>query len=76
MMDRCTFLGFKTLTTIHCHYKAWKSQDIFLYNSDCICLKEESHIHLGWLEGVLGDHQIYTGRPANQFKPKKTRKAI
>ncbi len=35
----------------HCHYKAWKSQDIFLYNSDCINLKEESRIHLKWLEG-------------------------
>ncbi len=29
MMDGCTFLGFKILTTIHCHYKTWKSQDIF-----------------------------------------------
>ncbi len=33
---------------IHCH---WKSQGIFLYNSDRICLKEESHILLGWPEG-------------------------
>ncbi len=24
---------------------------IFLYNTECIRLKEESHIHLGWLEG-------------------------
>ncbi len=29
MMDRCTSLGFKISTTIHCHYKAWKNQDIF-----------------------------------------------
>ncbi len=29
----------------------WKSQDNFLYNSDWIRLKEESHIHLGCLEG-------------------------
>jgi len=29
MMDRCTFMDFKTETAIHCHYKAWKSQDIF-----------------------------------------------
>ncbi len=29
MMDVYTFLGFKISTAIHCHYKAWKSQDIF-----------------------------------------------
>ncbi len=52
MMDVCTLLDFKILSTIHCHYKAGKSQDIFLYkNANCICLKEESHIHLGRLEG-------------------------
>ncbi len=51
MMDGCTFLGFKISTTIHYHYKAWKSQDIFLYNSNCINLKEQSHIPLGWIEG-------------------------
>ncbi len=28
------------------HYKAWKIQDNFSYNSDWIHLKEESHIHL------------------------------
>ncbi len=39
------------ISLIHCHDKAWKSQDIFKYNSDCIRLKEESHKHLGWLEG-------------------------
>ncbi len=34
-------------------YKAWKSQDIlcFLNNSDCILLKEESHINLGQRRG-------------------------
>jgi len=37
--------------SIHSHYKAWKSQDIFLYNSDCVDLKEESNVHLVWLEG-------------------------
>jgi len=31
-------------TLIHSHYKAWKSQDIYLYNFDCI-----RHIHLRWL---------------------------
>ncbi len=51
MMDGFTLWGFKISTTIHSYYKAWKSQDIFLCNSDCIRLKEESHIHLGWLEG-------------------------
>ncbi len=29
----------------------WNSQDNFLYNSDWISLKEESHIHLGCLKG-------------------------
>jgi len=24
------FMEFKTETAIHCHYKAWKSQDIFI----------------------------------------------
>ncbi len=28
-MDGHTFWGFKILTTIHCHYKAWKRQVIF-----------------------------------------------
>ncbi len=51
MMDGCTFWGFNILPRIHCYHKAWKSQDIFEYNSNGICLKEESHIHIGWLEG-------------------------
>ncbi len=38
-------------TPTHCNDNAWKSQDNFLYNSDWIRLKEESHIHLGCLEG-------------------------
>jgi len=37
-----------TKTTIHHHYKAWKSQDMFKYNSDCIRLREECHIHLNF----------------------------
>ncbi len=41
MMDGCTILGFKISSPIHYNYKAWKSQDIFLYNSDCARLKEE-----------------------------------
>jgi len=40
------FLGYKISSFIQCHYKVCKSQDIF-----DIRLKEESHIHLGWLEG-------------------------
>jgi len=40
------FFGLQNNGIIHCHYKAWKSQD----NSDCVWLKE-SRIHLGWLEG-------------------------
>ncbi len=36
------FICFKISTPIPCHYKALKSQDIFLYNFDCIHLKEES----------------------------------
>ncbi len=39
-----SFLSFKLMATIHCHYKAWKSQGVYLYNSDCVHLKEESHI--------------------------------
>ncbi len=50
MMDVIYFF-FKITTPIHCHYKSWKSQDIFWYNSDCIHLKEESNIQLGCLEG-------------------------
>jgi len=29
MMDRCTFMDFKIERALNCHYKAWKSQDIF-----------------------------------------------
>jgi len=29
MMDRFTFLHFSKKIPIHCHYKAWKGQDIF-----------------------------------------------
>ncbi len=31
-------------TSIHCYYKARKSQNVFKYNSDWIYLKEENHI--------------------------------
>ncbi len=29
LMDGCTYLGFKILTPINCHYKVRRSQDIF-----------------------------------------------
>ncbi len=32
MMDGCTFLHFKMLSSIHCHYKAWKNIEFFKYN--------------------------------------------
>ncbi len=51
MMDGCILLVFKIESPIHCRDKAGKSQDIFNHHSDCIRLKEESHIPLGWLEG-------------------------
>ncbi len=40
-----------TKTPAHCNDNAWNSQDNVLYNSDWICLNEESHIHLGCLKG-------------------------
>jgi len=34
--------------------KAWKSQDMFYYNFDCVWLRgKKSHIHLEWLECEL-----------------------
>ncbi len=52
-MDALYLTTFDLLNTISrpCRYRAWKSQDNFEYNSDWIHLKEESHIHLGCLEG-------------------------
>ncbi len=46
-----TFCGQLKKTPTHCNDKVWKTKDNFLYNSDWIRLKEESHIHLGCLEG-------------------------
>ncbi len=46
-----TTFALLNTTTRPCHYRAWKSQDNFEYNSDWIHLKEESHILLGCLEG-------------------------
>ncbi len=45
------FLGFKSSPPFTDIVKLGKKQDFFLHNSDCIRQKEESHIHLGWLEG-------------------------
>ncbi len=46
-----TSSGLLTKSTRLHHCKAWRGQDNFLYNSDWIRLKEESHIHLGCFEG-------------------------
>ncbi len=48
MKDGCIFWGLQNLDS---HCETWESQDNFLYNSDCICLKETRYITLGWLEG-------------------------
>ncbi len=53
IMDGCAL--FDLIWTVEqklCHYKAWKSPKIFLYNSDWICLEDKSHIYLACLEGV------------------------
>jgi len=42
MMDGCTCVGITISFTIHSHYKAWESQDIFS-DTDCVWLKEEIH---------------------------------
>ncbi len=46
-----TFFGCLNKSTRPCHYKGWKNQSNVLYNYDWIRLKEESHLHLGCLEG-------------------------
>ncbi len=48
MMDGCTILGVIFTVII----KLGKTRtSFFIYNSDCIRMEEESHIHLGRLEG-------------------------
>ncbi len=54
MMDWCTFLAFKI--SIHFHYKAWKL--IFFNITDCIRLKDESRVHLGFSWG-WANHGIF-----------------
>ncbi len=44
MMDGCTFLGFKISNSIHCHYKAWKSQEFF-YITQIIFVRKKKVIH-------------------------------
>ncbi len=52
IMDAHTLFDvFWTIEQKHFNDNAWNSQDNFLYNSDWIHLKEESHIHPGCLEG-------------------------
>ncbi len=48
MMDGCTFLGLKISTAIHCHYNAWKSQDIFIIT---LCLSERRKSYTPSLRG-------------------------
>ncbi len=48
MMDGCTFLGLKISTAIHCHYNAWKSQDIFIIT---LCLSERRKSYTPILRG-------------------------
>jgi len=43
--DRCTFMDFKTETAFHSHYKAWKSQDIFLNITLIIFVWKQSVIY-------------------------------
>ncbi len=38
------------LNLLACWKETYKARIIFLYNSDCICLKEESRIHHECLE--------------------------
>jgi len=54
MMEKWTFMDFKTEIAIHCHYKALKIQDIFFYITLIVCirLKEESHTHPEVILGV------------------------
>jgi len=47
------FGASKSHPPIHYHYKSRKSQDVFKYISDCVCLKEDGHVHLGWLGGEV-----------------------
>ncbi len=55
MMDKCSLLDF--YWTIEYHpftaiiMLGRRARTFFLYNADCIRLKEESHMHLKWLEG-------------------------
>ncbi len=55
MMDGCTLLElYWTIENQHpftAIIKLGRARPFFYYNSDCIHLKEESHIHLGLLEG-------------------------
>lgn len=46
-----TFCSVKISSTVHSYSGAWKSQDMCYYNSDCIIMKDESHLQIGRLEG-------------------------
>ncbi len=47
MMDGCTFWGFKISTPIHCHFKSWKSQDIF-YITRIVFIRKRKSYTLAW----------------------------
>lgn len=46
-----TYNSVKISSTVHSYSEAWKSQDMCYYNSDCIIMKDESHLQIGRLEG-------------------------
>ncbi len=51
MMDGCIFGASKYQLSFTAIINLRRTFFVFKCNSDCICLEEESHIHLGWLEG-------------------------
>ncbi len=52
MMDGYSLLDFYLTIEYHAFIiMLGRARTFFEYNADCIRLKEESHMHLGWLEG-------------------------
>ncbi len=45
------FLGLQNLNPLSLPLTSLEETGHFHNDSDCIHLKEESHVHLGWLEG-------------------------
>jgi len=48
IMDRCTLMDFQKIYPFIVIIKLGRAK--IFYNSDCVHLKEESHIHLGWVQ--------------------------